>query len=158
MICLWTSQTPLLADVFCKLRHHYPCKVAVSMHEKRHVSSPSLPLIGLTCALTHVPPAAAAKKLSGEKEKRVYNCHFFHWQNEARENGRMRHSKHDIGVLQEQSFGLDFFLSDHTLSMYQPEILILIIWQCHPCARAPALLRRPHMRLANVYHVLPSEN
>ena len=99
---------------------------------------PPSPLIGLTCALTHVPPAAAAKKLSGEKEKRVYNCHFFHWQNEARENGRMRHSKHDIGVLQEQkqSVDLDFFLSDHTLSIYQPEILILIVWQCHPCARA----------------------
>ena len=49
----------------------------------------------------------AAKKLSGEKERRVYNCHFFHWQNEALENGRMRHSKHDIGVLQEHLSDLD---------------------------------------------------
>ena len=50
----------------------------------------------------------------------------------------------------------DFDLFYQTIHCrYLPEIFILIKWQCHPCA---LLLRRPHMRLANVYHVMPSEN
>ena len=54
----------------------------------------------------------AAKKLSGEKEKRVYSRHFFHWQNEALECDILNMTS--ASFMQED---LDFLLSSHAFSI-----------------------------------------